>query len=548
MRPFSALTLLAVGTLRAAGQGIGDLPDAPGCDLSALSAKIDTVNSLCCVDAVLVTATVCRCTIDCAEDLLPLMNSCRPYLDALLDMDDGVRDGVAGQLDSLKDQCLALPISDVLGQLGALKDAGTCPDAVLNDVARTEVGTAVCGDTRDTCGALLAAGMRCKDATMTTDCQATCDLCEDGHRRAQIHTTCPLKNFDTDAAAVNTACCDDDGCTGVPTVCDAKCAIVFDSFYDRCSTILGLQIPPDQMQAYTQLYTTCSTRLPIEPLLEALVACNEAPPTPAPPPCVQTWQSDEDNALGQSFTLCLLPAQSFESTAEDQAAYVSACSAVGAHPVGCGTSYHCARDWPAGDCIQMPDSWECNMLHPMWTHTGFGVSLVAFQEDGTANNLYTAEEDGSAGQPSSGHTYHPVCGWQGHDESPQQPGPPPPPGAHAALEPTGSAHGIDFYELGPIDLAHDEDSMHRLEDVCLAAGLVAVGGHNCDGDNDRCKDVDDVEPEDFGGLTRACTRRYDGLSPYCTDTNDPDGGSYHVICTCLDPASCHPVGGVSGGG
>ena len=175
--------------------------------------------------------------------LLPLLDTCRPLLDALLDMGDGARDGVATQLDTLHDQCRAIPESDVLVELSTMHDAGTCPDSVLNNVARTDV-TDTCADARDGCDALLGAGLRCKDATMQTDCRQTCSLC-DAHRRAQIAATCQLANFDAEAAGVNTACCDDAGCTGVPDACDAKCAIAFNDFYDRCSNILALQIPAE---------------------------------------------------------------------------------------------------------------------------------------------------------------------------------------------------------------------------------------------------------------------------------------------------------------
>jgi hypothetical protein len=63
--------------------------------------------------------------------------------------------------------------------------------------------------------------------------------------------------------------------------CKVKCAVVFDSFYERCSNNLGLQIPADQMQQYTGLFHTCSTQLPIEPLLTTLIACHVAPPSPS---------------------------------------------------------------------------------------------------------------------------------------------------------------------------------------------------------------------------------------------------------------------------
>jgi hypothetical protein len=39
------------------------------------------------------------------------------------------------------------------------------------------------------------------------------------------------------------------------------------------------------MQQYTGLFHTCSTQLPIEPLLTALIACHVAPPSPSPPDC-----------------------------------------------------------------------------------------------------------------------------------------------------------------------------------------------------------------------------------------------------------------------
>ena len=106
-------------------------------------------------------------------------------------------------------------------------------------------------------------------------CRATCGACVDdggGKRRAQITSSCPLSNFDAKATEVNQACCDDASCNGVPTACDAKCAIVFDEFFEDCSTILGLQMS-DHMAGFTSLHTTCSQQLPVEPLLRAVVDC-----------------------------------------------------------------------------------------------------------------------------------------------------------------------------------------------------------------------------------------------------------------------------------
>lgn len=137
-----------------------------------------------------------------------------------------------------------------------------------------------------------------------------------------------------------------------------------------------------------------------------------APPTgcSSHPACLQTWDSDENNADGQAFTLCLLPAQAFDDGQGAQDRYVAVCAAANTHPVGCGTSYHCNRDWPNGDCVQMPDSWGCNMLSGVFTHTGFATSLVTFQEDGTGATLYAATNVGGTEQPAGGQ-YSPVCGW-----------------------------------------------------------------------------------------------------------------------------------------
>ena len=51
------------------------------------------------------------------------------------------------------------------------------------------------------------------------------------------HVRCNPATFDDQAAAVEIACCDDDAklCqSGTSTSCDAKCAVVFNGFYDTC--------------------------------------------------------------------------------------------------------------------------------------------------------------------------------------------------------------------------------------------------------------------------------------------------------------------------
>jgi hypothetical protein len=119
-----------------------------------------------------------------------------------------------------------------------------------------------------------------------------------------------------------------------------------------------------------------------------------------------SWDSDEPNSLGQHFTLCRLANTITLSGdgASAQSLYVSACNAAGFHPVGCGIGYNCASDWPAGDCVQMPDSFGCNPTSEIQAHTGFTLPFVTFQEDGVAEYLYTNANTGLVGE------YYPVCG------------------------------------------------------------------------------------------------------------------------------------------
>ena len=344
----AALLLCGVAVARAQID-IGDLPAAGQCDLATLSPRVAALQSQCCAQG----GTGCTCDVACSSELLPLLDDCRPILNIMLDTDDGSRDGVAGQLDALRTQCLAIDPADVLAELRTLHDAGTCSDGELNNVASTPVGPASCVDTNEHCKALVAAGIQCEEAPMDTGCLDTCGYCgadskkftvpdgttcaacldadladwcwKDGNcyttgpnpfnpcsgdqctstsafslcdctscddpaclarRRAQIAPTCSLDHFSDEAAAVNTACCDYAGCNGVPNTCDAKCAIVFDDFYERCSNILDDMIPADQRPQYAQLHRTCSQDLPVEPLLRAVIACQAAGASPcASQPC-----------------------------------------------------------------------------------------------------------------------------------------------------------------------------------------------------------------------------------------------------------------------
>eukprot|EP01046_Picozoa_sp_COSAG06_P014002 COSAG06_NODE_857_length_11918_cov_4.047551_1_plen_399_part_10 len=371
------MLLLSLGGTARAQIDIGDLPPVGPCDLATLSGRVAELQAQCCSQGSQGGAgTNCSCTVACSSVLLPLLDDCRSTLDVMLDTDDGSRDGVAGQLDALRAQCLAIDPAEILADLKTLHDAGTCSDHALNNVASTDVGPAPCADTNEHCKALVAAGIQCTDAPMDTGCLDTCGHCDDdpgtkaseysvpggtscaacldayaadwcwkdnqcyttgpnplnpcadgqctsastfslcdcttcddptcnSHRRAQITPACALDDFAHEADAVNTACCDYSGCSGVPNTCDAKCAIVFDGFYERCSSILTLQVPAAQMSQYTQLHTTCSQDLPVEPLLRAVIACSQ--PTGGADPCASNPCQNGGTCADSATDLSLQP-------------------------------------------------------------------------------------------------------------------------------------------------------------------------------------------------------------------------------------------------
>eukprot|EP01050_Picozoa_sp_SAG11_P005266 SAG11_NODE_363_length_10162_cov_28.285004_12_plen_458_part_00 len=289
----TALVLVCAASCPAAGgQGIGPIPAVGDCDMATLMEKLQSVSDRCCPPP----EATCNCTIDCAAVFLPLVGTCRAAMDVMLDFGDGTRDGVASQLDPLSMQCHAIPEEAIIQELRTMHDAGTCPDSFLNNVSLTNVTISQCTDTRAKCAALLAAGLSCSEDIMATGCQATCGKCHP-HRRAQLAGACPLSQFASKASLVNDACCDDGSCTGIPTQCDAKCAIVYDDFYDNCANLLALDMASTDVVKYNQLHTTCSTELPIDGLVAALARCRagDVSPPPHPPPHVQ-WYSGADSS------------------------------------------------------------------------------------------------------------------------------------------------------------------------------------------------------------------------------------------------------------
>eukprot|EP01052_Picozoa_sp_SAG31_P039557 SAG31_NODE_5511_length_2482_cov_13.541196_1_plen_374_part_00 len=134
--------------------------------------------------------------------------------------------------------------SAVVEELKALHERGTCPDEVLDGVGLTEVAD------REGGGA-------------------------DGgqHRHLQMFGgSCNPATFAAEAQRVDEACCDaDTSCDGgVPAHCDAKCAIVYNDFFEQCQGQLDAFGMAD---GYEQLFATCSN-LPTEALWRAAVQCS----------------------------------------------------------------------------------------------------------------------------------------------------------------------------------------------------------------------------------------------------------------------------------
>ena len=314
------------------------------CDLGTLPARVRDVDNLCCFAAASNPGARCAggvsCDVPCAEELLPFLGDCHPMIDKIFDGDDGTEDGIAAEFDSVFDACMAIDPAEALAALADLKASGRCTDAQLNGVGETAVGEAPCADERLGCPHLIASGFMtcaadfgptgdmpgqcdrtcafcdgpappappcddvrtgcsatlatgfvsceadfCPTCPMANQCDKTCSLCS-GRHRLQSARQCDLSGFADRATAVDRACCDDGvSCSaGVPTTCDAKCAVVFAPFFDSCSAILATQVDRESFGSYQRLHDTCATGLPAEALLQAAAACSTSVPCPALPP------------------------------------------------------------------------------------------------------------------------------------------------------------------------------------------------------------------------------------------------------------------------
>ena len=391
------------------------------CDLGTLPARVREVDGLCCFEAASNPGARCArgvsCDVPCAEKFLPFLGDCHPMIDKIFDSDDGIEDGIAAEFDSVFDACMAIDPAEALAALTDLKASGRCTDAQLDGVGETAVGEAPCVDERLGCPHLIASGFMtcaadfgptgdmpgqcdrtcafcdgpappappcddvrtgcsatlatgfvsceadfCPTCPMANQCDKTCNLCS-GRHRLQSARQCDLAGFADRATAVDRACCDDGvSCSaGVPTTCDAKCAVVFAPFFDSCSAILATQVDRESFGSYQRLHDTCATGLPTEALLQAAAACSTSVPCPALPPLAGASIAYSNGLVAPSVATYTCdgsggPPQDGDATRTCQAdgswsgsAPTTCAVACGAGPADCMTDRGCRT--PGGRCI-----------------------------------------------------------------------------------------------------------------------------------------------------------------------------------------------------
>ena len=290
--------------------------NSSSCNIAELPARMNRLNAACC-EAGAPAGQGCRvsCDVDCITVIMPLWDDCAPVLNIFYDRAgaDTVFDGQARTLTGIRSSCLALPTDTFVSDLAGLVEAGACSADSLDGVAATGIKVATCEDSwNHDCAMMIEAGMFtcsrdfcntampvCRDAGQ---CDSTCGFCPDagsGHRReliaglqqngqnqqlerrrAQNLMQCLPTYFVEQLTAVSQACDTPEG--SVPTECDAKCAIVFDDFWARCTRQMSNQVGASEMRQWQQFYVTCTAALPPGPLLQAVVEC--APPFPPAPP------------------------------------------------------------------------------------------------------------------------------------------------------------------------------------------------------------------------------------------------------------------------
>ena len=346
---------VCVGTLGgAAAQGL-PLPSAldGSCNLGRLDARVAELNRVCCFSEGPAGSRCApgraACTVECAVALLPLLEECGTVMDALYSgrtIVSLVPPVVYSPhfFDRTYESCLQLSSDEVMQTIQSAVDMGTCSPDALDGVALTPV-TAECADENPNCASVLTMGIECP--TLVGQCDMTCGHCDatpppkggDRHR-LQRDIACDLTNFQGTVDAVNQGCCDSDlsrKCSGgFPVECDARCAVLFDQFYTRCSNVLTVQFPATVMTGMRQLYQTCSTELPVEMLIRGLAACTGGASISANVPHVApTGSTTAGTVITLTPTDCDVPSQALTS---------AGMSAVISGPTVCHQAFDPVRD------------------------------------------------------------------------------------------------------------------------------------------------------------------------------------------------------------
>lgn len=300
------------------------IPTTPECPLQDVRARIAELDAICCADKPgqhncdldVLNGAPSACSVACGAKLNTLLRHCNSSLDILFDGMDDEYDGRAQVFEDLQTICAERSSSDVISEIKLLQDEGCVVNAngvgemIVDDgdESSTKTTGGACHDSGSrkmcrlvTSGALSCTTDFCQDRDQCAhagECDQTCGFCSaaeggtDGRRALQIDLghTCSALNLQSKVGPVNGACCDEEGtCSGagigVPTACDAKCAIVYSAFYDECETTLrdSFGTQPQVLRAFSDLAETCSS-LPVPELLEAVAnaACPDVE-SPDPP-------------------------------------------------------------------------------------------------------------------------------------------------------------------------------------------------------------------------------------------------------------------------
>lgn len=133
------------------------------CDMTTLESKIERLNAVCCFgmrgDAP--SCSGLHCGVDCADVLLPLLDTCAPVLGMLFDLNDvdTARDGQAQVLEDLYRACLQIDSEDILRRLKEIQSGhGRCATEDFDGVAETQVSALPCRDMREGCSGGIKAG------------------------------------------------------------------------------------------------------------------------------------------------------------------------------------------------------------------------------------------------------------------------------------------------------------------------------------------------------------------------------------------------------